>query len=218
MKRRTTFEKGMSLADLRKDQTPEMQERFWREVKRIDRQGSSWDSKELFVKRAMSMGVAQDIMDELRRWYGLGPDDSEEGARLDGKEATSSIAFTKVCAAACRGYQPTIEQWPLFVETAKRMGLFDEIRPIMEEWGIDLETGEASRSHPSRQKNTDFEFVSRLLERVGKHKFIQLVCSARCTTRDAQNLLGALRRGIDYFIKYADKRVIKILGDYELAK
>ncbi len=209
-KRRTTFEKGMSLADLRKDQTPGMQVRFWREIKRVDYLMSHRDDKELFVMRAMSLGVAQDIMNELRRWYGLGPDDSEEGARLDGKEVKRSVAFTKVCDAACGGDHPSRDQVSLFVDTAKQMGLYDEIKPRMEGWDDWVKEMEEEATPAD-----DFEFVSQLLRHVGEPKVIQLVCNAGCTTRDAQNLLGALRRGVDYFVEYADKRVIKMLGDYE---
>lgn len=64
-------------------------------------------------------------------------------------------------------------------------------------------------------KSSDYEFISRLIDRVGKVAFTQLVCDSGGTPRDAQNLLGVLQYGEDRFDSKADPKVIKKLSEFE---
>ncbi len=211
-KKRTSFREGMSLVELQKDQSPAMQDRFWEECRRVgdvmpccmDRD----DYKVQFIEEAVAMGVGSDIVDEMRRWYGLGSDDSDEGREIDSEDTQMAIAFKRIAARATSGHQPTKDQIGVFMSTAREMGLDGTIKPITDKWGGWSETG--------ADESTDYGFVSRLIESLGKNGFIQMVCSSGSTTRDGQNLLGALHYGESGFSQHADKDVIRRLGDLDL--
>jgi hypothetical protein len=74
----------------------------------------------------------------------------------------------------------------------------------------------AGVEHDKMPVATDFEFISRLIAQVGKQEFVELVCASGGTTRDSQNLIGALQYGASGFDSHADAAVIKRLGDLDV--
>jgi hypothetical protein len=200
----------MSLVKLEEDQNESMKRRFHPAIRDVADKMSCCSRRTrkeyciLHVQMAIEESLPRDILDELRRWYGLGPDDSKEGREIDGLETELWWKFKKVCRVATDGYHPTKAQWPTFLATARSMGLENEVLQYTKGWGT-----------VEKNDTSDYDFISTLIKR-GEQEFAVLVTRSGGTPRDAQNLIGALQYGAEGFDQKADSDVIEKLGNLNL--